>query len=106
MNHACMHQVMPWYVVWVGRRTGVFSSWEDTHRQVAGFSGACYMKYNTRDEAMTAYSARYIAQEEVKQEFTRPLEIKLKKNHPCCSLKDVIIVIQALVILVLVSKLM
>ena len=44
-----MLSAMSWYVVRVGRQTGVFSSWEACHAQVDGFSGACYKK-NTEQE--------------------------------------------------------
>jgi len=41
---------MAWYVVHVGRKTGVFSTWDACHDQVIGFKGACYKKYKTREE--------------------------------------------------------
>ena len=46
--------VMAWYVVHVGRRTGLFYCWEDCHAQINGFSGACYKRYNSKEEAITA----------------------------------------------------
>jgi len=46
---------MAWYVVHVGRQTGVFSGWGDCHAQVDGFSGACYKKYRTKEEAFSAF---------------------------------------------------
>ncbi|MFS9663212.1 RNase H1/viroplasmin domain-containing protein, partial [Klebsiella pneumoniae] len=46
---------MAWYVVTVGRHTGVYCSWEACHDQVNGFKGACYKKYKTKDEAMEAF---------------------------------------------------
>ena len=66
LNHMCMIwaqinywdsmlSTMSWYVVRVGRQTGVFSSWEACHAQVDGFSGACYKKYRTKEEAFSAF---------------------------------------------------
>ena len=50
-----MLSTMSWYVVHVGRQTGVFSSWEACHAQVDGFSGACYRKYRIREEVFAAF---------------------------------------------------
>jgi len=46
---------MAWYVVHVGKKPGVYSSWEEAHEQVNGFKGNCYKKYNTRNQAKQAF---------------------------------------------------
>ena len=46
---------MAWYVVHVGKKPGVYSSWEEAHEQVNGFKGNCYKKYNTRNQAVQAF---------------------------------------------------
>ncbi|TVU23532.1 hypothetical protein EJB05_25906, partial [Eragrostis curvula] len=38
-----------------GRKTGVFSDWDDCHAQVDGFKGACFKKYRTRAQALAAF---------------------------------------------------
>lgn len=45
------------YVVWVGRETGVFTSWPSTNKQVYGFPQAKYKSFKTRGEAEAAYAA-------------------------------------------------
>ena len=40
-----------YYVVWKGRKTGVFTSWAECEEQVKGFAGAEYKAFSTREEA-------------------------------------------------------
>ncbi len=48
-----------YYVVWKGRRTGIFTTWEEASAQVNGFTGAQYKAFNTRADADKAYRAQY-----------------------------------------------
>jgi len=48
-----------YYVVWKGRKRGVFSSWTECERQVKGFQGAAYKAFETAAEAKTALSTGY-----------------------------------------------
>lgn len=50
-----------WYVVWKGRRTGVFSSWEEVRPLVEGYPGAQFKAFPTREEAERALRAGYAA---------------------------------------------
>lgn len=45
------------YVVWAGRKTGVFTDWATTQAQVHGFPSARFKAFNTRAEAEQAYQA-------------------------------------------------
>ena len=47
------------YVVWKGRKTGVFTSWEECEAQVKGFTGAEYKSFNSRESAERAFRADY-----------------------------------------------
>jgi len=48
------------YVVWVGRVTGVYDNWKETDEQVHGYSGALDAGgFATRLEAEVAYKAGY-----------------------------------------------
>jgi ribonuclease HI len=44
-----------YYVVWVGRHTGVFDDWATTHQSVDKFAGAKYKAFATRTEAEQAF---------------------------------------------------
>lgn len=44
------------YVVWKGRESGVFNSWEDCRRQVEGFTGALYKGFESEAAAREAFS--------------------------------------------------
>lgn len=47
------------YVVWKGRKTGIFSSWPEAEAQVKGFVGAEYKSFENLDEARQAFAGRY-----------------------------------------------
>jgi ribonuclease HI len=47
------------YVVWRGRKRGVYSSWNECSAQVNGFTGAQYMAFASRALAAQAFRGRY-----------------------------------------------
>ena len=49
------------YVVWKGRKTGVFDSWAQCEIQVKGYVGAEYKAFGSRAEAEAAFKAGYEA---------------------------------------------
>ncbi len=49
------------YVVWKGRKTGIFTSWAECEAQVKGFNGAEYKAFESRMEAEAAFKSRYEA---------------------------------------------
>jgi ribonuclease HI len=50
-----------YYVVWKGRKLGIFTSWADAEKQVKGFGAAQYKSFDTLKEAEAAYSSEYAA---------------------------------------------
>ena len=48
-----------YYVVWRGRKRGVFSSWAECERSVKGFVGAQYKGFGSRQEAERAFARSY-----------------------------------------------
>jgi len=50
------------YVVWKGRKTGIFSSWEACAAQVQGYTGAQYKSFTSRHLAEQAWQGKYSAQ--------------------------------------------
>jgi len=44
------------YVVWVGRQTGIFSTWDECSRQVKGYPQARYKSFPSREEAEAAFA--------------------------------------------------
>ncbi len=44
-----------YYVVWVGKQTGVFSDWKECERQVKGVDSAKYKSFDTEEEARQAF---------------------------------------------------
>jgi ribonuclease HI len=46
------------YVVWTGRESGVFTTWDDCKKQVDGFEGAKYKSFKTEAEANAAFNQK------------------------------------------------
>jgi ribonuclease HI len=48
-----------YYVVWRGRKKGIFGSWVECERNVKGYVGAQYKAFGTRQEAERAFARSY-----------------------------------------------
>lgn len=62
-----------YYVVWHGRETGVFDSWELCKKQVDGFQGAKYKSFETKllaEQAFSQSSSEFIGKEKKKPGLT------------------------------------
>ncbi len=44
-----------YYVVWKGRKPGIFTSWAECETQVKGFTGARFKSFPTKEEAEAAF---------------------------------------------------
>lgn len=64
-----------YYVVWKGRKTGVFSSWSEVAEQVRGFPGAEYKAFDSQAEAELALAGSYEAYKGQKVSPSRLLEL-------------------------------
>ncbi len=45
-----------YYVVWKGKETGVFHSWDDCKKQIQGYTGAQYKSFTTKEAAANAFN--------------------------------------------------
>ena len=48
-------QKRKYYVVWKGVEPGIYDSWDESKKQVDGFSGALYKSFATKEEAVNAF---------------------------------------------------
>jgi len=48
-----------YYVVWKGRKRGIFSAWDEAEKQVKGYVGAQYKAFGSRKEAEVALAGDY-----------------------------------------------
>ena len=48
-----------YYVVWKGRKTGIFTTWAECEKQVKGFVGAQFKSFESEALADAAYLAKY-----------------------------------------------
>lgn len=70
------------YVVWRGRETGVFATWELCKRQVHGFEGAQYKSFDTEKEAQLAFQQPFITQIIRKKIVAKPINTKQHGGVP------------------------
>jgi len=56
-----MAQKQKYYVVWKGRKPGIFTSWAECEKQVKGFAAAQYKAFDSLKEAEAAYQSKYEA---------------------------------------------
>ncbi len=62
-----------YYVVWDGRETGVYSSWEACKEQVSGYPGAVYKSFNSEELANEAFyddSKEHVGNKKKKPQLT------------------------------------
>jgi ribonuclease HI len=70
------------YVVWQGRKTGVFATWEECKKQVDGFAQAIYKSFKTKELAEQAYRTdykQYFGQNEQKSRLSKAELTKIGK---------------------------
>jgi ribonuclease HI len=48
-----------YYVVWSGRKTGIFESWAECEQQTKGYQGARFKSFPTLEEATKAFKGGY-----------------------------------------------
>jgi ribonuclease HI len=48
-----------YYVVWKGRKKGIYSTWDECAAQVSGYVGAQYMAFDSQEQAEAAARGRY-----------------------------------------------
>lgn len=72
-----------YYVVWDGRETGVYNSWESCKKQVSGYPGAVYKSFDSEELANEAFyddSKKYVGNKKIKPQLTA--EQKKKYGEP------------------------
>ena len=54
-----MQKKVKYYVVWVGNKSGIYSSWEECKKQIKNYKGAKYKSFANNKEAKVAFSKNY-----------------------------------------------
>ncbi len=65
------------YVVWKGRKTGIFTKWEDCLTQVNGFNGAEYKSFENREAAEIAFQSTYEEQKVKRVPTLSPIMLEI-----------------------------
>lgn len=58
-GYFCNMAKQKYYVVWEGRKPGIYDNWDDCKAQVQGFADAKYKSFESREEAKTAFASNY-----------------------------------------------
>jgi ribonuclease HI len=70
------------YVVWVGRQTGIFETWDECNQQISGFPKAVYKSFKTKqlaEQAFTSSSSEFIGKDIFETELTEDQLILIGK---------------------------
>lgn len=54
-----MSKKQKFYVVWKGRKPGVFDNWKDCQKQIEGFQNAVYKSFESQEAAKIAFLSPY-----------------------------------------------
>ena len=75
------------YVVWVGRKTGVFNDWETAKSQIFNYSTAKYKSFESKEEAEKAFKNGTVRTDPEKQNSprsrTRAVSVNINYNSIC-----------------------
>ncbi len=55
-----MAKTKKFYVVWKGKKPGIYESWDDCKAQIEGFKGAQYKSFQEFAEAKKAFNSNYL----------------------------------------------
>jgi ribonuclease HI len=71
-----------YYVVWKGKQTGIFDSWDKCKKQIDGFTGAQYKSFKTKQAAESAFDKSprdFIGKDTFESELTPELLARIGK---------------------------
>jgi viroplasmin and RNaseH domain-containing protein len=81
---------MAWYVVFRGRKPGIYADWGTCNAQVSGFSGCNYQKYPTQQEAIAAFNSFFGIDDNPRIQHA-PQQPLQAQGGTCLTCKDVVI---------------
>lgn len=67
------------YVVWKGKHSGIFKTWDDCKAQITGYKGAQYKSFSTFAEAKKAFNRNYSEYAESKSKVRKLTQEELLK---------------------------
>lgn len=65
-----MAKTPKYYVVWSGLNPGIYDSWDECRKQIAGFAGALHRSFPSRRAAEKAFAMGYGAYKQAKNKIT------------------------------------
>lgn len=73
------------YIVWVGRDTGIFRTWKETHNQVASFPGSRYKGFTSISEAEMVWNLGFEEYEKGRlwmKDNAEKVDVPVKRTPP------------------------
>jgi ribonuclease HI len=64
-----------YYVVWIGRQPGIYTTWAECAAQVEGFSGAKYKAFERKEQAVEAFAQEWKQHVGVTRQFILPPDV-------------------------------
>src|SRR5690625_1113859 len=49
-----------YYVVWRGKKPGIYNSWQECKKMISGYKGAQYKSFTSFEEAKKAFNSSYV----------------------------------------------
>ena len=86
---------MAWYVVYRGRKPGVYATWVTCHQQVTGYPNCCYKSFSSKEEAIASFL------ESTGDEDVKEATIGSKKTANKLSWLHIIVMLEFIIITVL-----
>lgn len=85
-----------YYVVWTGKKPGIYDSWDECKEQINGFAGAQYRGFESQTDALAAFAQPYVPTSRssnedelgmtiVKQSFVPPPDLDSLAVDAACS---------------------
>ena len=90
------------YVVWVGRRPGVYYTWSECYAQVNGYPGARYKGFVSVEDATNALSNIHGPVQQHMLPSTQSSQLHLNRNHVFIYFENWVMMVILLVILICV----
>ena len=98
----CCVVEMKYYVVFKGRRPGVYDDWPSCQMQVSGFSHSSYKSYNSKEEALMAFYGNHdIAGTEIGLEKVNAIQQQGATGMQCVTNTCMILILVLLSLIVL-----
>ena len=101
LHRSKITESMAWYVVFRGRKPGVYRDWHACNAQVSGFSNCSFLSYRSQDEALAPYYGFYAQEGTSRSQYHGDMSKAAAPLHhgvPATDLLPVVLILVAIVL--------